>query len=167
MRSVAVDPCPNRPRLGRKPSALTRARCWASTRIFIVTLNCEVHLRLPQLPQRGMRGDGQFRVTEDAVSLNHLPADHRSPQDLAPWESLSLAPGCPGVFGPVPQPVSMDAIGMQTGIEAVNRPGSALHRVRESRELPRWSRRRWGARRRSCGLSSSRRAHRNRWRGQD
>ena len=32
----------------------------------------------------------------------------RPPQDLAPLESLSLAPGCPDVFGPVPQSVSMD-----------------------------------------------------------
>jgi len=56
-----------------------------------------------------MRGDGQLGLTvPKRRTLNHLPVDLRSPQDLAPWERLSLAPGCPGVFGPVPQPVSMD-----------------------------------------------------------
>jgi hypothetical protein len=36
---------------------------------------------------------------------------HRSPQDLAPERCAQLCAhpfGCPGVFGPVPQPVSMD-----------------------------------------------------------
>ena len=59
--------------------------------------------------------------TANPVSLNHLPADLRSPQDLAPLEQLSLTPGCPGVFGPVPQPVSMEAQLVHSGRYAVNR----------------------------------------------
>jgi len=55
------------------------------------------------------------------VSLNHLPVDLRSPQDLAPLEQLSLAPGCPGVFGPVPQPVSMDDSALAAGSRWVKR----------------------------------------------
>ena len=58
---------------------------------------------------RGLRGDGQRQASVlSGTCLNHLPVDLRSPQDLAPLERLSLTPGCPGVFGPVPQPVSMD-----------------------------------------------------------
>jgi YegS/Rv2252/BmrU family lipid kinase len=67
-----------------------------------------------------MRGDGQLQAPPRGVTLNHLPVDLRSPQDLAPLDKLSLAPGCPGVFGPVPQPVSMDDCQMTADGLAVN-----------------------------------------------
>ena len=74
----------------------------------------------PNSSQRGLRGDGQLRVPPRGVSRNHLPVDLRSPQDLAPLKRLSLASGCPGVFGPVPQPVSMDVRSMAAVEWAVN-----------------------------------------------
>jgi len=52
-----------------------------------------------------------------AAAHNHLPVDRTSPQELAPVRRrdrrcgrvasmrCALPSGCPGVFGPVPQPV--------------------------------------------------------------
>ncbi len=48
---------------------------------------------------------------------------HRSPQDLAPgWrQPLGSSPsGCPGFFGPVPQPVSMDGRSLSIHSPLVN-----------------------------------------------
>src|SRR5690606_18067339 len=53
---------------------------------------------------------GQMHVRRQA-SRNHLPVDAQVPAGLgtATGTTLRSSPsGCPGVFGPVPQPVSMD-----------------------------------------------------------
>ena len=74
------------------------------------------HLPRRNLPTRHAGVTDSFGTSPHGVGLNHLPADLRSPQDLAPMESLSLTPGCPGVFGPVPQPVSMDDDALAAGM---------------------------------------------------
>ena len=45
------------------------------------------------------------------------------PAGLGTFEAAFAAPGCPGVFGPVPQPVSMDGPQMPAAGDAVNRRG--------------------------------------------
>ena len=58
--------------------------------------------------ERGKQGDGSWshRTGEPQPSAG---GPLRSPQDLAPLtRAFQPAPGCPGFFGPVPQPVSME-----------------------------------------------------------
>jgi len=47
-----------------------------------------------------MRGGGKLLSSRQGVSLNHLPADLRSPQDLAPWprfRAILVAPASSGL----------------------------------------------------------------------
>lgn len=57
----------------------------------------------------------------------HLPVGRKPPQELAPWGSRS--PGCPGVFGPAPQPVLMDVAQLGIGPAACQSlyPHAAMH----------------------------------------
>src|SRR5690606_19710724 len=67
---------------------------------------------------------GQMRIHPRGAPHNHLPVDAQVPAGLgtATEPTLRSPPsGCPGFFGPVPQPVSMDARRLPASRPLVNR----------------------------------------------
>jgi hypothetical protein len=76
-----------------------------------------------------MRGGGKAVLTGRPSEPQPSAGGPQVPAGLGTAGALSRNPGCPDVFGPVPQPVSMEADSVNGGRSSVKRPAQWTPRL--------------------------------------